>query len=382
MRLNNQLLEIIQKYLLRSESDPERKELYSWYETVEAKDKLLSKNEILRLHRKGKQRLFNEIGGKLIRTAVISPMWYRVAAAILLVATTYFSINYFVQRNNLVAVNTADIEKIAPESGKASITLSTGEVLTLDTLGDLESASLGNTTISNNGAGALVYKAGKGATDTHTTGTLQTGRAAQYNIELSDGTRVWLNANSKLSFPENFGAGNRVVKLSGEGYFEVKKTKAHSRFMVESNGQTIEVLGTKFNINGYSPTAIKTTLAEGSVKVTPRKKSIPTIILKPNQQSVLSVGNIQQLHIDASRVIAWKDGYFSFDGNNTQEILKEIGDWYGIEVIYNNPAKTVKYTGKIPKTISLSRLVMLLGYQDIAVKAFKNKNNQLKLIVN
>jgi len=334
------------------------------------------------LHEIGKARLFNEIGGSIIRKATIIPMWYRVAAAIFLVLASYFSINYFVNRNNLIEVSTADIHKIAPESGKATLTLSTGEVITLDTLGDLETAKLGNSKVSNNGSGALSYKAGNNAAAAHTIGTLQTARAAQYNIELSDGTRVWLNAKSKLSFPERFGNGDRIVQLSGEAYFEVKKNKQKSKFIVKSNGQDIEVLGTKFNVNGYVPANIRTTLAEGSVRVTPSNKAIKPLILKPNQQAVLKAESIQQHAVDASRIIAWKDGYFTFDGNNTQEILQEIGGWYGVSVTYNNPAKMVEYTGKISKNIDLSRLIMLLGYQDIKVKAFKDKNNQLKLIVN
>lgn len=382
MPVNKQLLDIIQKYLSRKESINERKDLYAWYEKLGANSKSLSKDKIIELHQSSKQRLFNQIGGKLVYESRISPMWYRIAAAVLLFVTVYFSADYIYNRDKLKAVNLAEIQKLTPESGKATITLSTGEVITLDTLGDKRTANLGNTTISNNGDGALVYKAGNGPAAENVFGTLETARAAQYNIELSDGTRVWLNAKSKLSFPEQFGKGDRVVTLSGEAYFEVKKTLQKSKFIVEGSGQRIEVLGTKFNVNGYVTANIKTTLAEGSVKVTPSNKSIKSIVLKPNQQAVLSAQNIQQLHVDASRIIAWKDGYFTFDGNNTQEILQEIADWYGINVTYNKPVKTVKYAGKIPKNISLSRLVMLLGYQDIDVKAFKDKNNQIKLIVN
>ena len=383
MRLNDKFLAIIKKYLRREESISERKELYSLYETLKATSKPLSRDNIVRLHEIGKKRLFKEVGGELVNNTLFSPIWYRAVAAVLFFVATFFGINYYYQRDNLIAVSAIDIKKIAPESGKATMTLSTGEVITLDTLDDLETARLGGSTISNNGSGALSYKAGNDNTMAeHTIGTLQTARAAQYNIELSDGTRVWLNAKSKLSFPERFGKGDRVVQLSGEGYFEVKKTMQKSKFIVQSNGQEIEVLGTKFNVNSYVSSNIKTTLAEGSVRITPGNKSIGPIILKPNQQSVLNVGKIQQFAVDASRVIAWKDGYFTFDGNNTQEILQEIGDWYGISVTYKNTAKMIRYTGKIPKNINLDRLVMLLGYQDIDVKAYKDKNNQLKLIVN
>ncbi|WP_431294409.1 FecR family protein [Pedobacter sp. P26] len=155
-----------------------------------------------------------------------------------------------------------------------------------------------------------------------------------------------------------------------------------SKFFVESNGQTVEVLGTKFSVNSYLPGSVKTTLVQGSVRVTPNQASLRPIILKPNQQVILTTNDLIRRDVDASRVIAWKDGYFSFDGNNTQEILLEIGEWYGINVVFNKPLKKVKYTGKIPKNINLSRLMMLLEYQDIDVKAFKDKNNQLKLIVN
>ncbi|WP_431294408.1 FecR domain-containing protein [Pedobacter sp. P26] len=176
----------------------------------------------MKLHYAGKRRLFNELGIKLVNPSILIPMWYRVAAAIFLTVATYLIAVQFRQKDDLVAVSAGEIKKMEPKSGKASITLSTGEVVTLDTLGDMETTNLGNGTISNNGSRALIYKAGSGVTADIAVGMLQTGQASQYSIELTDGTRVWLNAKSKLSFPEKFGVGDRVVKLSGEAYFEVK----------------------------------------------------------------------------------------------------------------------------------------------------------------
>lgn len=109
---------------------------------------------------------------------------------------------------------------------------------------------------------------------------------------------------------------------------------------------------------------------------------IKPLVIKPNQQAVLSNNDIAAVEVDAQQIIAWKDGFFVFDGNNTEEVLREIGQWYGIGVEDKIGNRTVKYTGKIPKNISMARLVKLLSYADINVQVFKDKNDQLRLIVN
>jgi transmembrane sensor len=382
MSLDKNILKLISKYLDREETGEERVTLYKWYDELSA-GKPVGKNAAAKFHQKNRERLAAEIDGITIRKAIVRPLWYRVAAAAVILILCYFSFEYFQNSRKLIPVKMAELEKIVPVSNKVIITLSTGKTVDPDTLGIGRSVKMGNAIVQKDSLGHLLYKADTEKKSDNITSTVQTPKATQYTIELSDGTKVFLNAKSKLTFPGQFGTGDRVVQLSGEAYFEVTKTLAHSKFIVKTDRQSIQVLGTKFNVNAYADAPlVKTTLAEGSVSITPQNKAIKPMLIKPDQQAILSSNDIASMEVDAQAIIAWKDGFFVFDGNNTEEVIREIGQWYGIEVDYKPGIKSIKYAGKIPKNISMARLVKLLSFADINVQAFKDKNDQLKLIVN
>ncbi|EHQ25226.1 FecR family protein [Mucilaginibacter paludis] len=382
MSLDNNILKLISKYLRREETGEDRRALYQWYDEL-SEGKSIEKKSIARSYRRNRERLAAEIGGMSVRQATVRPLWYRVAAVAMVIIVGYFTIKYFRGSEKMVPVQLAELEKIVPVSNKVIITLSTGKTVDPDTLSAGKSVTIGNAIVQKDSTGHLLYKADMQKSAENVMSTVQTPKGTQYSIELSDGTKVFLNAKSRLSFPGQFGTGDRVVQLSGEAYFEVTKTLKHSKFIVKTDKQSIQVLGTKFNVKAYADAPlVKTTLAEGSVRITPKNKAIKPLIIKPDQQAILSDSDIASEEIDAQQVIAWKDGFFVFDGSNTEEVIREIGQWYGIEVDYKLGNKPVKYAGKIPKNISMARLVKLLSYADINVQAFKDKNDQLKLIVN
>ncbi|MCD0487799.1 FecR domain-containing protein [Pedobacter sp. MC2016-14] len=212
--------------------------------------------------------------------------------------------------------------------------------------------------------------------------TIQTSGATHFGVVLSDGTEVYVNANSRFTFPAAFGKDDRVVALKGEAYFEVFKTAQHSRFYVKTKDQTIKVLGTKFNVSAIGASPItKTTLVEGSVSVTPKDKAFKEVIIKPNQQLVLKGDGTQVLKVDAPAVMSWKDGYFVFNGKNTLEVLGQIGSWYNLEVENEHNGNLVEYIGKIPTEVSLGELLNILNYTGIQAQVLKNKNGKLKLII-
>nr|WP_068888687.1 FecR domain-containing protein [Pedobacter panaciterrae] len=164
-----------------------------------------------------------------------------------------------------------------------------------------------------------------------------TPRGGQYQITLPDGTKVWLNAASKLKFPSSFtGAAQRKVDLSGEAYFEVTKDKKHP-FIVISNEQQVEVLGTHFNISSYTDEDnIKTTLLEGSVAVR-NPGSTMQVTLKPGQQSNFTTNKpIVVKQVDANDAIAWKNGKFAFRNESLESIMNKVARWYDVEIVYQN----------------------------------------------
>ena len=247
---------------------------------------------------------------------------------------------------------------IAPGKNMATLTLASGKMITLS--GTKTGIVIGNDVKYNDGS--LVQN---GTTETLIATTPIGGT---YTITLSDGTKVWLNADSKLEFPSKFGKkGQRMVRLSGEGYFEVARDHAHP-FLVRTDKQEVTVLGTHFNINAYhDEEAVKTTLLEGSVSVSSFNRnhgSLPSrdhVILKPSQQSALSGSNrIAVSNVDANEAVAWKNGYFKFNQENIQSVMRKLSRWYGIDVAYESGLSQEKFTGRISRFKHISQVLKLM----------------------
>lgn len=187
--------------------------------------------------------------------------------------------------------------------------------------------------------------------------TLSTAKGETYKVNLPDGTQVWLNAASSLTYPARFTSTNRKVTLTGEGYFEVAKDKAHP-FIVGTDKQDVTVLGTHFNINAYTnESATKTTLLEGSVKVTADNQQQ---IIKPGQQAALRNGGIKVLEIDTELATAWKNNKFIFDGDDIQYIMRMVERWYNVEIVYDTYTANEKFYGGVSRYENVSEVLKSL----------------------
>lgn len=196
--------------------------------------------------------------------------------------------------------------------------------------------------------------------------TVSTPRGGTYQVQLPDGSKVWLNAASSLTYtsPLKGQEKYRNVKLSGEAYFEVMKDKNHP-FVVTTDKQKIEVLGTHFNVSAYNDElSVKTTLLEGSVKVAPITTTGNTtkgITLQPNQQSEISANGISVHTVYADDVIDWKNGEFSFSSESLESIMKKVSRWYDVEVVYTDKQIGNKpFSGFISKYEKVSQVLCLL----------------------
>lgn len=190
----------------------------------------------------------------------------------------------------------------------------------------------------------------------------------QTSLRLPDGTLAWLNAGSSLSYPVRFTGKQRVVFLKGEAYFEVVKVILPASngiripFVVKTDRQEIEVLGTHFNVSAYpdDPT-VKTVLLEGSVKVTPARRRGDAVILKPNQQSTLTSARIVVTAADSEDATAWKQGDFSFRKEQLGDIMRILARWYDIEAVFENEqVAKVEFGGSISKSSTLKQVLTLL----------------------
>ncbi|WP_431213808.1 FecR family protein [Puia sp. P3] len=210
----------------------------------------------------------------------------------------------------------------------------------------------------------LVYETGTSNPTTEPAiNILRVPRGGQYQLRLSDGTKVWLNADSYLKYPTTFTGKDRKVELSGEGYFEVTED-AHRPFIVQAEGVTTEVLGTRFNVNTYPETkTIQITLAEGAVNVIPTALGgkQPAQILRPGQQAQVTRtgGQLKVVSANLSTVLAWKDGLFAFEGTPLEQVLAQISRWYDVP-INNETTETNHFNASISRDVPVSKLVHML----------------------
>ncbi len=288
------------------------------------------------------------------------PGWVRwaVAAIIILGIGTYL---WTIQQTTTPALTyTKPVPKenirVLPGSDKAILTLSDGQQISLDSNANAVLAEKG---ISNEKA--LITYSGKDAPNT--INTLTTPKGGQYKIRLSDGTMVWLNAASSITYPTNFTGKTRAVSIVGEAYFEVTKN-IEKPFIVKAKKEEIIVLGTTFNVNAYDDEEeFKTSLVEGSVK-------IGHFILHPNEAYVK--GKIVETNI--SQDIAWKNGVFDFNNQSLEQVMKQLSRWYDIEVVYSNGIPDKSFFGKMSRSLGLNDVLEFLKGSKIE---FELKEKQL-----
>ncbi|WP_442591442.1 FecR family protein [Pedobacter sp. AW31-3R] len=282
--------------------------------------------------------------------------WPKIAIAAVLLITTGAGLYFFTLKKEEVDKNNMSVyaNKIPAEKNTVVLTLANGKRINLS---DAKSGVVIKTS-------ELTYDDGTPIENINSKGsditTISTPRGGQYNIELSDGTKVVLNAASMLKFPSRFaGLINRTVELSGEGYFQVAKDKKYP-FIVKSGNQEVKVLGTHFNINCYPDEDImKTTLVEGSVEIRPLSGTFSSKKLVPGQQAELSKGGIEISIVDTESALAWKDGDFIFNDDITT-IMRQISRWYDVEVVYQGKVSAKEFVGTFSKSKDISEILKAL----------------------
>ncbi|HTE10766.1 MAG TPA: FecR domain-containing protein [Chitinophagaceae bacterium] len=264
----------------------------------------------------------------------------RVAAAIIVIlvsAGTYFYLNNKTGKTFTVAhAETAPTGKkeIMPGSNKATLLLADNSEILLDDEKNGEVTRQGSSKLIKIN-GKLAYNSSSLNSNEVLYNTISTPRGGQYQVELADGTLVWLNAASSLHFPTAFAGKERRVEITGEAYFEVAKNK-DKPFIVVVNGAEIQVFGTHFNVMAYNDESeLTTTLLEGSVKFV---SGTATSMLEPGQQSQLSKSGQLRLvsNVDLNAVVAWKNGLFHFENADIETVMKQLSRWYDIDLVYQD----------------------------------------------
>ena len=402
--------QLIAKYIDGNCSSEEKQLVDTYFlKYLDGKTKLPSQFDIETASREMRGAIEAEIGSFSASRA--TRLWSRIAAAaavLLVVGLGIFFYTYYAPRHLEGSAATRDLANdIKPGGNKAYLVLSNGKRLSLTDAANGELAKEAGVEITKTADGQVIYAprhpgAGRdlgreGVTYSNALNTIETPRGGQYQIRLPDGSKVWLNAASKLIYPVSFnGRGQRVVELSGEAYFEIFKNKLQP-FVVKSKNQEVTVLGTHFNINSYSDEpGTKTTLLEGSVQVStlqplalsgrdahgaervngsegnsnssllargisPRGGERFGLVLKPNEQSVLVNGKIAVKQVDPALAVDWKNGQFIFESEPLPSILRRVARWYNVTIIYTNTDKNnTTFSGVVSRADNVSSVLRML----------------------
>lgn len=323
---------------------------------------------------------------------VVYVPWYRrlyfqvAAAALVIIAagTAILVSNQTVpSQAPLQAVKKAPENDALPGSNKAVLTLADGSVVTLDDSGDGVLATEGKTEVKKIGDQVIYNSADETAEPGKTSyNVLATPKGGQYKLVLPDGSKVWLNAASRIKYPVVFAKDKREVEINGEAYFEIAEQFAGKKkiaFVVHiadaggNNKADVEVLGTHFNINSYDDEAsVHTTLLEGKVKVLKSSgtaESLSPVFLAPGEQAQLNKATIKVFkNVDVDEVVAWKNGLFLMNKASIPMVLRQLARWYDVDIEYRNSLPQGNISGDIPRNLNLSEVLKVLNLSGVDFK--------------
>lgn len=305
------------------------------------------------------EEILNKLKERIANEPIKKPYRFKVAASIVglimlssLAAWFYFSSDTRTDYLVLTAENT----HIEPGGNRATLTLADGTVVDLREHENGQIAHQDGSVISKPSDGMLIYDTDGVQTSQMTFNTISTPSGGQFAVVLPDGSKVWLNAESTLTYPTSFDADVRTVELTGEAYFEIEHNE-QKPFQIKNGDQLVTVLGTKFNINSYADEPyIHTTLVEGSVQIDHGEE---TVILKPGEQANIQDG-ISVNKVDPLAATAWKNGDFIFKNDGLRHIMRQIERWYDVEIEYEGNVDDLRFGGIVSRSQNLSTVLTML----------------------
>lgn len=378
-----ELIDLADRILKKEASEADIKSYNAWYNSFQQSGELPVANEEEKkaiLYARVSLSIDHEVPvrslGTNVRRRNIS-IWAAAAVATIVIGVYFFNAPLNSEKSKQTALVTGVIKDIAPGRNTATLTLADGKEV------NLSDAKTG-VVIDLSG---LKYNDNTKVTsmplhDRKNSGlmSIATPRGGTYQVILSDGSKVWLNAASSIKFPASFaGQKQRSIELVGEAYFEIAKN-ANQKFVVTTKTQQVEVLGTHFNINSYLDEGnVKTTLLEGSVQVSSSQtESSNQVVLHPGQQSVLTGSNrINVNKVDVNDVVAWKEGKFVFVREDIRSIMKKIARWYDVEIVYEGDVTNKALGGSVSRFKNVSEVLEMLS----ATKAVQFRIENKKVIV-
>ncbi len=377
----NKIDEKLLAYLLDELDDVGREEVELWLEESERNREYF--REFQRIHlelqwgvyaREVKSD-FNVMRKKLRKRSSLR-IWYGVAAAMVILLSVGGMLLWDSEKVEEKSVQVAKKKTIQPGKSQAILVLSSGEEVAMGNVAQQLEEKDGTSVVVSE-TGRISYEAAEGnevtAKDTtRVMNRLVIPRGGEFNLTLSDGTRVWLNAETELRYPVQFNGKERVVYLKGEAYFEVAKNKKKP-FLVQVDDMAVKVYGTEFNVNAYNK--IETVLVTGSVSMNQGGKEV---LLKPNQKGVFDQvsGKITVADVDVLAYVSWKNGDFIFRNESLNSIMDKLSRWYGLEVLYQDARlQNVRLSGNLKRYKDVREL--FVSFEKISDARFKVQGNKV-----
>lgn len=253
---------------------------------------------------------------------------------------------------------------IKPGRNTATLTLGNGQVVLLDSVGRGQVGVQGASKVMKVDKGSLAYQGSAGKVEVVVFNTLRTPRSGQYQVTLPDGTHVWLNNETSLTYPTAFRGLERKVELEGEAYFEVAQ-RAGQPFVVKVRDAEVKVLGTSFNVMSYvEEGGTQTTLLTGAVAV---QAGVSRVRLLPDEQAQVSTSGTLTVvkDVPGEDIISWKDGFFYFGHCSFEAMMRQLARWYDIDVEYQGKAPEMDFAGRLDRNVPLDVLLSFLNKNQI-----------------
>lgn len=377
-RKKNYWTSLLDKYLSGNATAKEKTLVGSWYLDLNKDKKSLSHQELEEEFHLGLQNINKAINR---RQRLFYVRISTAAAAILLIAGSLFF--HYRAAEKPLEKKVAQLAKPEDFKSKVMLTLSNGQQISLNELQLGSTITEEGTVLSKSSTAELSYLSAQ-TENINAYNAIQTPIGLSFRVNLPDGSRVWINSMSKLKYPLHFNNEERIVELEGEAYFEIAKNNkadgSRKPFKVISKNQTVEVLGTHFNVRAYEDERLdKTTLLEGAVRVHAQNQAK---MLRPGEQAtyVIPRNTISISEVNPEYAVAWKEGYFSFNDVNVVTMMNELKRWYDIEVVYQSQSTDKKISGTFSRTKNISEL--LLAVEDLGDYKFKIEGRRIVVTPN
>lgn len=352
-----QIIALLKKYEAGTLTPQENGLLESWYVQQASRRRPIADEEL-------RARLDN-IESRLLFRNAFHRKFLPLAAAASIALLVAIGVGFYFYGDTIENQNAAAVANdISPGGNKAFLTLDNGRVIKLSE--EKEGIITGDQIIYNDGTILQGIELGSGMSGKTYDVVLSTPRGGQYRVTLPDGTKVWLNAASVLRYPTAFTGNSREIEFQGEAYFEVAENKTKP-FIVRSQNQEIEVLGTSFNVSNYTDDKIsRTVLLEGKVKISALTQTADGVLVKdtrelhPGYEAIRSAGTLQLQKADIQAATAWKTGLFVFNDEPLEDIMRKIARWYDVEVIFQGADRNEHFGGGVSRYDHISTVLRRL----------------------